>query len=468
VSEPLEEELDYDAVEVIEDRATAARNPWPPRVSDEITNPSIDPTGATGAPTLVGGDDPQLIAGRYQLLDLLSTGGMGRVYRARHRDLGRVFALKLVLEGLSTDQTIRERFFREARLASSLHHANIVSVTDFGLDERLGYFLVMELLEGETLRQRLDRGRVGLRFGCDVMDQVAGAVRHVHAHQTLHCDIKPENLFLTRFEGERRQNVVKLLDFGLSAEHSGQGEDKVCGTPPYLAPERLMGRPPTPQSDVYALGMVLYELIAGTLPYIGDEKEVIREQLEGPPPTPPSRFSREPLDERVDALVLRALARDPAERQPSAEAFHYELRAVLGMMGMRGRRHAASPVTVVDREPSGPARAPGWVEAAVAGSPLPFAVIEPSGALRYANVAFLEASEGSSREAAPGKFESLALVRRHSELAIAIRHAIDHGRPVWRLVMARGDSPLLLLLAPRMRNGRVESVHATLIDPAMR
>jgi len=216
----------YAAFEVIQGGRGSDRWPKTAAFFDEVTE--LDPPR-----TSLG-----LVADRYHLLQLLSEGGMGRVFRARHRELGREFALKLVLDGLDRDPDIRDRFFREARLASSLNHRNIISVTDFGLDEQHGYFLVMELLEGETLRQRLDRGRISSRFACDVMDQAAGAVRYMHSRRVVHCDLKPENIFLTRFEGERRQNVVKLLDFGLSAKRDGS-PIKLGGTPPYLAPERF-------------------------------------------------------------------------------------------------------------------------------------------------------------------------------------------------------------------------------------
>ena len=281
-----------------------------------------------------------LVGGRYELYEEMSVGGMGRVYRAVHRDLGRPFALKLLLEGQRQKQESRERFFVEARLASSLAHPNIVSVTDYGLDEQHGCYLVMELLEGGTVRSRMREGLFKPRLAFDVVDQLTGAVRYMHARGIIHGDIKPENVFLARVEGEpRRKNIVKLLDFGLSFRSGGAPERNLGGTPPYLAPERLQGSPQTPSCDVYSLGALLYELLTGRPIYSGTLTEVMDRSLGGPLPQAPSMISPHPLDHRVDALVMRAIERDPAKRHPTAEAFHFELRTVMNMMGLQVRRN---------------------------------------------------------------------------------------------------------------------------------
>ncbi len=285
-----------------------------------------------------------LVGGRYELNQQLSAGGMGRVYHATHRDLGRPFALKLMLEGRRARQESRERFFVEARLASSLCHPNIVSVTDFGLDEQHGCYIVMELLEGDTVRGRLSEAVFGSRLAFDVVDQLTGAVRYMHARGIVHGDIKPENVFLSRVEGEpRRKNVVKLLDFGLSFRSGGAPEQKLGGTPPYLAPERLQGAPPSPSCDVYSLGALLYEMLTGKPIYTGTVAQVMERSIVGPMPKPPSQLSSHPIDDRMDALVLRAIDRDPARRHPTAEAFHFELRTIMNMNGLRVRKHPRLP-----------------------------------------------------------------------------------------------------------------------------
>jgi serine/threonine-protein kinase len=231
----------------------------------------------------------QVVDGRYELLTLLSEGGMGRVFKVRHRQLDRLFALKLVHQSVMEADGAGERFLREARLASSLNHHNIVAVTDFGHDPAHGYFLVMELLEGETLRALMDRQLLGYRVACDIVDQLAGVVRYIHTRGVLHLDLKPDNVFLARIEGEpRRRHFVKLIDFGLSWHKDAAAETRICGTPPYLAPERYRGDPPSVVCDVYSLGMMFYELVVGHCPFAGDPLEMMRQQLDGLPIRPPS------------------------------------------------------------------------------------------------------------------------------------------------------------------------------------
>jgi serine/threonine-protein kinase len=279
-----------------------------------------------------------LVGGRYELYGEISAGGMGRVFRAVHRDLGRPFALKLLLETQKQKHDSRERFFVEARLASSLCHPNIVSVTDYGLDEQHGCYLVMEMLEGQTVRARMLDDRLSPRLAFDVVDQLTGAVRYMHQRGIVHSDIKPENVFLARQEGEpRRRNIVKLLDFGLSFRSGAALEQKLGGTPPYIAPERLQGAPPSPQCDVYSLGAMLYEMLTGRMVYDGTVPQIVDRSIAGPLPPPPSRVVHG-LDSGIDDLVMKALERDPKKRHHTAEAFHFELRTVMSMSGLKVRR----------------------------------------------------------------------------------------------------------------------------------
>jgi serine/threonine-protein kinase len=269
-----------------------------------------------------------------------------------HRDLGRPFAVKLLLEGQKNRSESRERFFVEARLASSLCHPNIVSVTDFGHDEKHGCFIVMELLEGATVRARMREGLLSPRLAFDVVDQLTGATRYMHARGIVHGDIKPENIVLSRVDGEpRRQNVVKLLDFGLSFRSGSAPEHKLGGTPPYLAPERLQGAPPAPACDVYSLGALLYEMLTGRPVYSGALPEILDRCISGPMPIAPSKLVPTELDSRVDAFVMRALERNPERRHPTAEAFHFELRTVMNMSGLAVRR-TPKPPTPLDSTPA--------------------------------------------------------------------------------------------------------------------
>ena len=155
-----------------------------------------------------------LIGNRYIIEGQLGRGGMGRVLRVRHSVLGKVFALKVIKSSIATNPRIREMFYREARLASALTHDNICSIVDFGQDDAFGLFMVMELLEGQTVHQKLKHGHVSPKVACDILWQVADAVRFIHSRAIVHGDIKTENIFLVKTAVQRR--LVKLLDFGLA------------------------------------------------------------------------------------------------------------------------------------------------------------------------------------------------------------------------------------------------------------
>ena len=236
------------------------------------------------------------------------------------------------------DAELRERFMHEARVASSFGHPNIVDVTDFGIDDERGYFIVMEHLEGQTLRERMNEQPMRARVACDIVEQCAWALRHIHSRGVIHCDLKPENIFLAHFgEESRRRNHVKLIDFGL-AFHPMEPNYTLAGTPPYLAPERLRGSPPSPVADLYALGALFYEVLTGRPPYEGQMIEMFDQQLSGAAPPAPSELMHERLEARTDEVIMRAIAFDPRERPQTAEAFLFELRTLMSMMGMRVRR----------------------------------------------------------------------------------------------------------------------------------
>jgi hypothetical protein len=280
------------------------------------------------------------LEGRYDLLELISEGGMGAVWRARQRSLDRLVAIKLMSDRMRDDQQMRRRFTAEARLASSLQHHNIVSVNDFGFDPKRGYFLVMELLTGETLRARLNTQPARARVACDVVEQTAWAMRYIHAREIFHCDLKPENIFLSRADAEpRRRNHVKLIDFGL-AFRLKQQRSTLSGTPPYLAPELLRGAPPSARTDLYSLGAVFYEMVTGRPMFKGTLVEILEQQLAGQVPPRPSAIAEEGLEPRLDEVVMRAIAPHPEDRPKSTEAFLFELRTLMSMMGMRVRHVA--------------------------------------------------------------------------------------------------------------------------------
>jgi serine/threonine-protein kinase len=381
-----------------------------------------------------------LLDGKYQLEALISAGGMARVFRARHRELGRTVAIKLVLEGLKDDARMRELFYTEARIASSLAHPHIGAVTDFGFDDTLGFFLVMDLLEGESLRARMHRVWPPRRVSAEILEQTASAVRYIHERGIVHCDLKPENVFLARLPDERSAHV-KLIDFGLSFRVDAL-PGSPAGTLPYMAPERLDGGAPTPVCDVYSLGVIAYELVARRRPFEGNPLER-RKNDQQPPPPSTVEAQGEGKDDRLDALILRALAADPSQRHPNAEAFAFELRTWMAMRGHRAARQSLPRASELS---------------ALADGPLPLALFGKDGALRFANRAFLTRLDSERAEAA--SFFELAVVALDRKLQEAFRAAATDGRQVRRAMIlpgGRGAGTLVLLPAE-------DGVHASFVD----
>lgn len=258
----------------------------------------------------------QLIAGRYRLERRLGSGGMSTVHLALDQRLERYVAIKLLAEHLADDPAFVSRFQREAQAAAKLIHPNIVQVFDSGLDEQSGqHFIVMEYIEGRSCAEILrDQGWVPVQEAVSIVEQACEGLHYAHRHGVIHRDVKPGNL-LRSAEGQ-----VKLADFGIAkaAEQSSITQvGSVLGTAAYLSPEQARGQDAGPQADIYALGVVAYQLISGRLPYEASSlSELVLLQQERPPP-------------RLDALVAgvtpqladaveTALALDPAQRFASA------------------------------------------------------------------------------------------------------------------------------------------------------
>jgi hypothetical protein len=311
------------------------------------------------------------------------------VMRVRHQVLGKAFALKLIKAPIATDPRIRELFYREARLASALTHDNICSIVDFGQDPSFGLFMVMELLDGQTVHARLkSSGRLAPKVACDILWQVGDALRYMHGRTILHGDIKSENIFLTR--SSARGRGVKLLDFGLARPDLGKGAGSVDGTPEYLAPERIRGEPASTASDIYALGIVFYEMLTGKLPFSGDMEAIFKSHLQDAIPVP-STMIDEPIDERADQIVLRATAKNPADRHPDVAGFMYELRTLMNMLGMEvGRRRPGATAESGGRERREVDHRAKAASEIFTWAPLPLACVDATGKVRVANQAFLD------------------------------------------------------------------------------
>jgi eukaryotic-like serine/threonine-protein kinase len=256
--------------------------------------------------------DGRCLVGRYRVGALLAAGGMGEVWAARDLLLDRPVAVKVLGGALAGDGRSAERLRREARAAGRLDHPNIARVLDLGEQDGRPY-LVMELLEGESLAARIDRaGPMAPAEAARVVAAVADALQAAHAAGVVHRDVKPGNVFLTS-AGE-----VKVLDFGIA---SAAGEPDLTtgdllGTAAYLAPERALGRPATPAADLYSLGVVLYELLAGRRPFQGgSDVELAMAQVNARPA--PLALVAPATPPALAAACEHALAKDPAARPPS-------------------------------------------------------------------------------------------------------------------------------------------------------
>lgn len=286
-------------------------------------------------------DRAHIIGGRYEVVEKLGAGGMGQVFLVRHQRLGKSFALKLMHAELSSHPEAAEIFHREAQLASHLSHANIVEVVDFGHDPDWGWFIVMEYLPGETLAQHIHQhGPLPIAAACDVAMQLVDALKHSHKKGVVHADLKSDNVLCLSPGGdeERRHWQVKLLDFGTAqiASMASGSVDRITGTPEYIAPERVTGGPLQPSIDIYAVGIILYEMLAGAPPFTGEPAEVLPRHLSEVPEPAGARRS-EVLDARLDAILDKALAKDPAQRYPTAEAMLLDLRAYMDVLGVHRR-----------------------------------------------------------------------------------------------------------------------------------
>jgi eukaryotic-like serine/threonine-protein kinase len=409
-----------------------------------------------------------VVGGRYVVEGQLGRGGMGRVMKVRHSALGKPFALKLIKSAIATNPRIRELFYREARLASALAHDNICSIVDFGQDAGHGLFMVMELLEGQTVHAKLRHsGRLTPKVACDVMWQVGDAVRFIHGRQILHGDIKTENIFIVRTPAQRR--LIKLLDFGLSRADLGR-DDGVDGTPEYLAPERIDGGPASQASDIYAMGIVFFELLTGKLPFTGaNAKEVMKKQLTTACPAP-SKLIDEPLDERADQIIARATAKDPAKRHPDVPSFLYELRALMGMLGMdqggsAQRRRALAPDAARERrELDHRVKAAAEVFNSV---PIPMATCDVAGRCRAANHAFLEFL-GAAGEAGRLELRDSALPEVYPTLFADLELVVTKRQPIKRVIYLNegGDrvveAAIVLSAAPSAAEVTAGEVHIVL------
>src|SRR6476646_10480565 len=260
---------------------------------------------------------------RYVIKRKLGSGGMADVYLAEDQELGRRVALKLLDDRHASDEQFVERFRREAQSAAGLNHPNIVSIFDRGRAEGT-YYIAMEFLDGRTLKELLVRnGPTPIPIAIDYARQILGALAFAHRNGIIHRDIKPHNIVVG---GDGR---LKVTDFGIARSGASQMTEvgSIVGTAQYLSPEQARGAPVDPRSDLYSLGIVLYEMLTGRVPFTGETPVEIAMKHLSQVPEPPSEL-RQNVPHDLDAVVMRALAKDPEQRYSSAEEMDADLARV--------------------------------------------------------------------------------------------------------------------------------------------
>ncbi|HID54322.1 MAG TPA: serine/threonine protein kinase [Anaerolineae bacterium] len=260
-----------------------------------------------------------VLNGRYELLARIGSGGMAQVYKSQDRALGRIVAIKVLHESLTSDPGFLERFQREAHAAANLSHPNIVTVHDIGQDGNR-YYIVMEYVEGQTLKQIVreygDKGvTMPINQALDLIIQTSAGLGYAHRANLVHCDIKPHNILVAR------DSRVKVADFGIAramSQATQQGTiSQIWGTPQYFSPEQAAGLTPTPASDVYALGVMLFEMLTGRLPFAAESHTAMAlKHLHTPPPLASTYNPAVPA--QLDHIVDKLLAKEPSSRYRTA------------------------------------------------------------------------------------------------------------------------------------------------------
>ncbi|MBX3259323.1 MAG: serine/threonine protein kinase [Labilithrix sp.] len=274
-----------------------------------------------------------LAGGKLVIEELIGRGGVGAVYKARHRELMMPVAVKVLHESFQSDIDFCRRFYAEALAASRLDHPNITRVIDFGQEPDGQLYFAMEYLDGVELRTVLESERKlpGTRIAA-VMMQVCAGLSHAHARGIVHRDIKPENLVLVPSQDDdgRPIEVVKVCDFGIALHRAVPAEDEgvVAGTPEYMSPEQCRSDDLDARSDVYACGVVLYELATGQVPFIAERPAQLLNKHQYTPPLPPSKIDPS-VDPLLEAIIMKALSKEPADRQQSMRELRAALRELL-------------------------------------------------------------------------------------------------------------------------------------------
>ncbi|HST20421.1 MAG TPA: serine/threonine-protein kinase, partial [Blastocatellia bacterium] len=275
------------------------------------------------------------LADKYLIEEHLGSGGMCDVYRATHSGMGKQVAVKVLKPALAADSTIAQRFEQEARAASLIHHPHAINVMDYGIGEGNIPFIVMEFVRGITIGELLrSEGALSVERAANILRQASGALDVAHSVGVVHRDIKPDNIIIAEYDGS---DWVEVVDFGVAKIQEDvnrrinlTGANIIVGTPRYMSPEQCEEKPVDARSDIYSLGIVLYEMLSNEAPFKGDSSTRLLVAHSTEPPEP-LRNKRPDLQPEIEAVVMRALEKDPARRPQSAGEFAREFQEAAGL-----------------------------------------------------------------------------------------------------------------------------------------
>jgi serine/threonine protein kinase len=336
------------------------------------TGNQMEAKSQTPVDTMIGAS----IAGRYRITERIGGGAMGSVYKAVQIGLGRPVALKVLKKEINWSQDTVARFHREARAVSALTHPNTVKVFDFGATQSGVLFLAMEILEGEPITRKLRReGCLEMVEALSYVQQILLSISEAHAKGIIHRDLKPDNVFLARVEGQDAP-VVKILDFGIAKSIEGDNkidqfetqDGTVFGTPRYMSPEQAQGKKLDARSDLYAVGVILYEFLSGRPPFMDEDAVVVMAKhiRERAVPLRRARPDR-PIPRRLEKVVEKSLHKNPVLRYQSADEFEKALAACVPEVELLGRYTGSGKFP---RAMTYLLLLPTWTKASIAGGVL--------------------------------------------------------------------------------------------------
>lgn len=303
----------------------------------------------------------RVVAGRYRLEARAGEGGMGVVYRARHVLIDRVVALKLIRPDLRGETHLRAWMLREARAANRVDHAHIIDIHDIGETEEGELYLVMEYLVGTSLSSELAKGPMALARAVDILEQMCAALARAHDLGVVHRDLKSDNILLSTRGG--RKDFVKILDFGLAhlaMDPRLAPKGAVFGTPEYMSPEQARGEEAGPPSDLYALGVLFFEMLTGQLPFRSNDRDTLLEMQRSAPPPKPSAIKPDVLPQS-EQIVLKLLEKERRKRYQDAHHLHEELKALQRSLPSTPWEVQADPTNAAPPPPP-PPQSPGVIE----------------------------------------------------------------------------------------------------------